>query len=188
MALRLTLEPPSCLPEHATISIAFEVRERLDADRREHTWAVDPPYVKDYDAVPGNDPASWPGRFDVSRWLFIAARLDGRRVGGAVVAPHTPTPSVATLWEIRVAPAHRRSGVGRALLEAAEVYARQRGCRVMRVETQDINVAACQLYAKGGYALTQVRRGAYPEFPLEVQLMWQRDLSAQADPAPASTC
>jgi GNAT superfamily N-acetyltransferase len=89
---------------------------------------VDPPYVKDYDAVEG--PTSWPTRFDISRWRLIAARVDGRRVGGAAIAFDTlgvrmlgGRRDVALLWDLRVAPDLRGRGVGTALFRAAERWA-----------------------------------------------------------------
>ena len=32
------------------------------------------PYVKDYDAVPGEGPLTWARRFDLARWTLFARR------------------------------------------------------------------------------------------------------------------
>ena len=182
MSLRLTVEPQSCLPEYATVSAAFEVRERLDIDVSSRTRRVDPPYVKDYDRIAGNDPVAWADRFDVSKWWFAAAWVDGRRIGGAVLLPDTlevglgQTPGVAVLWDLRVDRAQRSQGIGRALLAFVEEESRSRGCRSISVETQDINVAACRCYARSGFSLRHVNRDAYPQCPDEIQLIWEKRL------------
>jgi streptothricin acetyltransferase len=180
------------LPEYASISIAFTVSEVLEpitvpAPGRAttlRTRAVAASYVKDYDAYTENSPLSWPTRFDVTAWGFLAAYVGGERVGGAVVIPPTGGVEVlsertdaAVLWDLRVAPAHRRSGVASALMPFVESWARQRGTRVLTVETQNNNVAACRFYERNGFELDAVKSGAYPALPHEIQLLWYKELS-----------
>jgi GNAT superfamily N-acetyltransferase len=76
---------------------------------------------------------------------------------------------LAVLWDIRVAPAFRGRGVGRALFEAVETWVGARGCAELKVETQNINVAACRFYAALGCQLRTVRTDAYPLCPGEDQ-------------------
>jgi GNAT superfamily N-acetyltransferase len=83
---------------------------------------------------------------------------------------------LAVLWDIRVHPDHRRHGVGQALFSAAETWARARGCRQLKVETQNINLPACQFYYKQGCVLGTIHRFAYPNLSEEVQLIWYKDL------------
>ena len=135
--------------------------------------------MKDYDALPGNHPLDWRTRFDVRGWGVLVARRDEERVGGAVIVARSADVAllqrradVALLWDIRVAPAVRNRGIGAALLSAAEAWARTRGARALEVETQNTNVPACRFYARHGFVLRTVRRGAYPELPDEVQLLW----------------
>jgi ribosomal protein S18 acetylase RimI-like enzyme len=181
------------LAEYAAVSIAFRVSEVLDLD----AIALDPsampiptrpvaaPYIKDYDTVPGDAPLDWPARFDVSRWMFLAALVDGNRVGCAAVIARDPAvdlldgrDDLARLWDLRVAPEFRRRGVASALLTAAEGWAGAQGIRTLMVETQDVNVPACRFYARQGFMLGAVNHGAYPDLPHEVQLLWYRDRSA----------
>lgn len=140
-------------------------------------------YVKDYDAYAANHPTDWPGRFDVTRWGFLAAWLGGRRVGGATIAYDAPgldrldgRHDLAVLWDLRVAPAEQRRGVGRALFGAAEHWAAARGARQLEVETQNVNAVACRFYARQGCMLGAIHRFAYPELPGEAQLLWYKDL------------
>jgi ribosomal protein S18 acetylase RimI-like enzyme len=85
--------------------------------------------------------------------------------------------NLAVLWDIRVAPEARGQGVGSALFRSAEEWAKARGCRQLKVETQNINVAACRFYARQGCVLIRVDRHAYPELPEETQLLWYKVLS-----------
>lgn len=192
MSVVVTEGPADQLAEYARIPIAFEVHSVLEVEVRGGGLggfvlverAVDTPWVKDYDE--GADrPARWARRFDVSRWRAFAAHVDERRVGGAVVAWSTQgvhmleeRSDLAVLWDIRVLPSARGQGVGAALFRAAEAWARARGCRQLKIETQNINVPACRFYAHMGCELGSIHRFAYPELPDEVQLLWYRDLAS----------
>jgi GNAT superfamily N-acetyltransferase len=57
---------------------------------------------------------------------------------------------LAVLWDIRVQPERRGRGVGKALFYASVDWACRRGCRQLKVETQNVNVAACRFYASQG--------------------------------------
>jgi GNAT superfamily N-acetyltransferase len=184
------------LPEVARISIVFEVRSVFNVapgggvrggfDLVERPIAR--PWLKDYDAAPDEGPLAWPARFDLSRWGVLVARRSGQPVGGAVLAWRTPgvamlegRDDLAVLWDIRVAPDARGQGIGSALLGAAEAWVRTRGCRQLKVETQNVNVRACRFYAKHGFVLRAADPAAYPEFPDETQLLWYRDLGEPRD-------
>ena len=78
------------------------------------------------------------------------------------------------LWDLRVAAEFRHRGVASALLAAAEEWAHAQEIRSIMVETQDINVPACRFYARQGFVLGAVNRGAYPDLPHEVQLLWYK--------------
>jgi GNAT superfamily N-acetyltransferase len=178
--------------ELAHVPIAFEVERVFDvsaphgglgglilSERR-----LDVPYLKDYDTLEGESPTRWAERFDVSNWGLIGAHSNGVRLGGAVVAFDTEgikmlegRRDLAVLWDIRVSPEARGRGVGSALFRAAEAWAAARGCRQLKIETQNINVPACRFYARQGCVLGAINRFAYPELPDEVQLLWYKFLS-----------
>jgi ribosomal protein S18 acetylase RimI-like enzyme len=183
-------EPISQLAEHARIPNAFEVDRVLDVvpDGRNGIRMLErplsAPFMKDYDAITGNHPTDWKRLFDLTNWVLLSARFEQRRVGGAVVAIRTPGMQMlegchdrAVLWDLRVAPEMRRRGIASALFTAAERWAADRGCRQLKIETQNINVAACRFYASQGCELGGVQRFAYPQFPEEVQLIWPKNLS-----------
>lgn len=184
-------EPIITAAELARVSIAFKVESVFDVSPRDGGLGglilserrVHNPYVKDYDATEGERPEQWAERFDVSNWGLIVARSDGVRVGGAVIAFNTEgvnmlegRQDLAVLWDIRVAPEARGRGVGSGLFRAVEAWASARGCRQLKIETQNINVPACRFYARQGCVLGAINRFAYRDLPDEVQLLWYKTL------------
>jgi len=194
MQLDIRAEPvtPGNLREHARISIAFQVNRVLEVAVEQNGLGgfalVERPvaarYLKDYDALPDNSPENWAQRLDVANWCLLTASSDGRPVGGAVLAFDTAgidmlegRRDLTALWDLRVAPESRRSNVGSALFAAAENWAKSHGCRQLKVETQNVNVAACEFYASRGCRLGAIHRFAYPDLPHEVQFLWYKDLT-----------
>ncbi len=142
-----------------------------------------PPYWKDYDADRGNHPTDWAKRFDTSSWVLISAWHESVRIGGIVVAHACEgvdmlegREDLAVLWDVRIAPEFRRRGVGAALFAVVEAWAQARGCRSLKVETQNINVGACKFYEGRGFELGRVDPLAYPELPNETQMLWYKDI------------
>ena len=192
MKVEVREESVTTLEEYANIPIAFEVTSILDVGATgnvvgEFVLTERPlaaPYIKDYDSINGEKPTQWGRRFDLSNWGLFAAWAGGCRVGGAVVAFSTPgvtmlegRKDLAILWDIRVSPEARGEGVGSALFRAAEAWAIAKGCRQLKVETQNINVGACRFYERQGCVLRAVNPMAYRELPDEVQLLWYKDVS-----------
>ncbi len=148
------------------------------------------PYVKDYDSQgPDAGPLRWPRYFDVSRWRFFLAvdmEKEGRPWGGATLALDTPGVTMlegrrdlAVLWDIRVHPDVRGRGIGARLFQRAVDRARQLGYKQFKVETQNVNVAACRFYAAQGCTLGAIHRYAYAAFPTvahEAMLLWYLEL------------
>ena len=66
--------------------------------------------------------------------------------------------------------------MGSALVAEVAAWAASQDATWLEVETQDINVPACRFYARNGFVLHAVNRGAYPELPDETQLLWYRRL------------
>ena len=149
---------------------------------------VDPPYVKDYDALlEGREsPSHWPSLFDLSHWGCFLALAGEQDIGAAAVAVDTPgvhmleaRSDLAVLWDIRVHPDARGHGIGRLLFRQAVDWARGKGCHQLKVETQNVNVGACRFYARQGCRLGSIHRYAYaacPEVAHEAMLLWYLDL------------
>ncbi|MGI9148498.1 MAG: GNAT family N-acetyltransferase [Chloroflexota bacterium] len=189
--VRIAAQPLSALAGYGSVPIRFTVSSILDAESInnglggwrliERQLAV--PYGKDYDQR--EPPRRWARLGDLANWTIIAAYTEEgeRRLGGAVVAHRTPgvhllegRDDLAVLWDIRVHPDARRHGIGHLLFEAAASTARQLQCRLLKVETQNINVGACRFYAREGCQLRGIHPGAYVEFPDEIQLLWYLEL------------
>ena len=139
-----------------------------------------PVYTKDYDAL--GSPLSWLAEFDLHTWgIFLA--LEGENpVGGATVAWNTQGVNMlegridlSVLWDIRVMPDQRGHGIGKLLFKHAASWSKSKGCRQMKIETQNINVNACRFYAAMGAELGDIRSFAYwteTSVSHEVQLNW----------------
>ena len=181
------------LSEYARISIAFEVRSIYQVDPidkglggiRLHEVAVEP-YRKDYDACDEDRPENWPEQFNVSNWVLLMIRDGEVPLASAAIAFDTPEVhmlegrrDLAVVWDIRVRPERRGSGLGKALFQAASGWARGKGCTQLKVETQNTNVPACKFYARQGCLLGEINRFKYirePDFKDEVMLVWYLDL------------
>jgi GNAT superfamily N-acetyltransferase len=160
---------------------------------------IEKPYVKDYDSYEDqyaddseSGPESWPRHFDISNWhIYMAfSREEGeegeRPLGGAAIAYNTDgvnmlegRDDIAVLWDIRVHPDHAGKGIGTQLFNHAVEWAREKGCKQLKIETQNVNVPACRFYAKQGCYLGQIHRHGYyghPEVGHEVMLIWYLDL------------
>jgi len=94
--------------------------------------------------------------------LLVAELEDGDLVGRLSLMrdPHPSSAHVADLG-VMVAAAHRRSGVGTALMAAAEDWARRAGVRKLELHVFPHNEPAIRLYEKLGYHPEGVRRRHY---------------------------
>lgn len=183
------------LSPYAAIPIAFKVESIFRINLvdsglggiRLHEQKVAPSYTKDYDAYDEAErPMQWPHRFDISNWGIFLASANSHHVGGAAVVYNTAgvhmlagRKDLAVLWDIRVHPDSRRRGIGTELSKYAAQWARQRGCKQLKIETQNINVPACRFYAKQGCHLGEINKYAYAHHAAvahEVMLIWYLDL------------
>ena len=201
MNFQIREETPAALPEYAHIPISFEVLSIFDVQLADQGLSgivlserkLDSPYMKDYDAIVGNydaiannGPADWAKRWDLSRWGVLTASTGGERIGGCVIVlgtegvlKHEGRKDDAVLWDLRVHPDYRGQGVGSRLFDAAVAWARERGCRCLKIETQNTNVPACRFYAKQGCVLVTINRVAYDMFPDEVELVWCKEIGSR---------
>lgn len=67
----------------------------------------------------------------------------------------------AEILTLAVAPAGRRRGLGRALVEAAAAESQRRGAGTLFLEVADDNVAALALYRAAGFERAGLRRAYY---------------------------
>jgi GNAT superfamily N-acetyltransferase len=100
--------------------------------------------------------AKWAGR------VFVAEE-DGRAVGFVCVWARVPPEElddepvdVAYVSDLVVLPPWRGRGLGAALLERAEGYARSHGTAVLGIGVKDANRGARRLYERHGFAAVHV--------------------------------
>lgn len=87
--------------------------------------------------------------------LLVAADRTDAAIGWLHVArKHSLlSPSAAQVMGLVVDERHRSTGVGAALLDAAEAWARERGCRELLVATRITRERAHGFYRRQGYEL-----------------------------------
>jgi GNAT superfamily N-acetyltransferase len=180
-------QPIEELARHGDVRMAYTVDRVLELSAvddglggfsfTESVVAV--PWVNEIDDAP----KSWATEFDVSRWGLLGAYDGTRRIGGAVIAFDTDgvrmlegRRDLAVLWDLRVEAAARSRGIGTQLFRASESWARPRGCRQLKIETQNVNVPACRFYRRMGCTLGVIDRFAYPDFPEQIAMLWYKDL------------
>ena len=121
--------------EVVTSSRAIELVERT----------LEVPLTKAYSI--GEVFAQW-ARWDTG-WV---AEADGAIRGFATVG-HEAWHERLNLWFLYIAPAYRRRGIGRALLERVQAHGRGLGASHVWLETSNVNVPAVAAYQRLGYEL-----------------------------------
>jgi len=183
---------PDLYPRYAEIDPSYEVTSVLKVVPRDKGLGgfqfleeeVALPYPKGADS-PEDSPSSWPPRQEPGEFAAFVA-MDGDLLLGGVAVVINPTgaflferrDTLAGLWDIRVRPDRRRTGIGSQLLVHAADWAKNKGCTQLRAECQNVNVAACRFYAKH-CILGGVERYGYaacPDVAHEAMFLWYRDL------------
>ncbi len=179
-------------PQYAKIDPSYEVTSVLKvipADRGlSGLQFVEEPVAQPYDKgadSPEDSPSTWPPRQELGEFVAFLAMEDSLPVGGAAVVVNPSSAfllerreTLAGLWDIRVCPKLRGGGVGSQILLHAAKWAKQRGCTQLRIECQNVNVAACRFYSKhctlGG--IERYGYAACPDVAHETMLLWYRVL------------
>lgn len=89
---------------------------------------------------------------------YLVAERDGAVVGHAVASV---VGDIAELQRIAVDPAHRRTGLATALLDAVVVAARDGGADRVLLEVREDNSGALAFYAESGFVEVDRRRRYY---------------------------
>jgi len=155
------------------IDTAFETTTVFDlvtTDRRidlvERT--LEAPLVKRYSI--GEVFAHW-ARWDTG-WV-----ADDGGVHGFAAVEHEEWNARLTLWFLYIAPAWRRRGVGRALIERVEAHGREVGANHVWIETSSVNVPGVHAYERLGYSLCGADRTHYgPYMPGETAIFLSKSL------------
>lgn len=101
-------------------------------------------------------------RFEDEDTETFVAVVDETLVGYASVE-RSPSPPVfargptGSVGEVYVVPDHRGGGVATALLDAAEAWARERGCERVELSVNRKNESARALYESRGYGVRRLK-------------------------------
>jgi ribosomal protein S18 acetylase RimI-like enzyme len=112
--------------------------------------------------------------------LFVAEA--DRALAGYVLVLYPPRSKHVRLYSIAVAPHFVRRGVGTLLLAAAEIAARRRGRKTMRLEVHEHNTAAIARYEKSDFCRFGRHRRYYDDGA--DALRFEKALSARNDRPP----
>ena len=154
--------------------MSFTVASRLvlNAENGKITYTIEDvphPYIKNY-GLRRTDYAEYGDADD--RMIFLAY-VDNKIAGE--VRMSTSWNKFALLDDFVVDPNYRRRGVGRSLIRRCVEWAKAKDFHGVHLETQDINVPACQLYASCGFELhgfdTHLYKALAPSTD-EIALFW----------------
>ena len=102
-------------------------------------------------------------RLIASRSASVLVADSGESIDGYCVVLFRAGNRLARLYSIAVRPGNGKPGLGRSLLDAAELAATQRGCEALRLEVRRDNARAIKLYETSSFRLTGVRPGYYAD-------------------------
>lgn len=94
------------------------------------------------------------GRLTPGHEVFIATDDAGTTVGRLWVAPRGASTDVAFIYAIQVEPAARGNGYGRALVQEAATWSREKGFRTLALHVFGGNDVAINLYESLGFVTT----------------------------------
>jgi ribosomal protein S18 acetylase RimI-like enzyme len=169
---------PDDLPLLAGLDHSFTTDRIYRVSRQEWGFTiteeqVDPPLHKVYTSIAHVEPRLQEADFTV------VAEQEKRLVGVAAVKYESWNRRVE-VWHVYVEKAARRSGIGTALLNETEAFARSAGARCLWVEAQNINYPAIQFYRRTGFRLCGLDEAFYdPEesVPSEIAFFFVRELT-----------
>lgn len=98
----------------------------------------------------------FPGGAPLAGHLLFEALSEGEPVGALWLGPHPQRPDGRSWWvyDLEIAPEHRRLGHGAATMRAAEHEVRSRGGLELALNVFGFNTGAIALYEELGFAVT----------------------------------
>ncbi|MFF8827878.1 GNAT family N-acetyltransferase [Streptomyces sp. NPDC015131] len=125
--------------------------------------AVDPPLTKVFPDEPDEDDDDHEEDGADSR--TVVAHGGAGDLAGFVAVSYSAWNRRLTIEDIEVAPEHRGRGVGRALMERAVDFGRERGAGHIWLEVTNVNAPAIHAYRKMGFTLCGLDTTLYDGTP-----------------------
>ncbi|MFF4580233.1 GNAT family N-acetyltransferase [Streptomyces sp. NPDC001389] len=152
---------------------SFRTPTVFEVDRSESGFAlrevpVDPPLHKVFPSEePGGSGGDEGGEGeeggDGNARTFVA--LDGGALCGFAAVRYASWNRRLIVEDIEVAPAHRGRGIGRALMDLAAGFARERGAAHLWLEVSSVNAPAVHAYRRMGFTLCGLDVALYDGTP-----------------------
>ncbi|WKD36086.1 GNAT family N-acetyltransferase [Streptomyces xanthophaeus] len=125
---------------------------------------VDPPVHKVFPPEEHDEQVFGGGKdSDADARTFVA--LDGDLLCGFAAVGYAPWNRRLTIEDIEVSPGHRGRGIGRALMECAERFARERGAEHLWLEVSSVNAPAVHAYRRMGFTFCGLDTALYGGTP-----------------------
>lgn len=155
------------------LDTSFTTDRIYRVERRELGFAlveesVDPPLRKDHGRALDEDELR-------GMSYAVVAEDEGEAVGFAA-AEHEAWNGRVIVRHLYVAASHRGRGIGRALVQEMEAFARRVGGRSLWVETPNVNVPAIRFYRRMGFRLCGLDDSLYGPGGGETALFFVREL------------
>lgn len=146
-------DKPGTMEVDGSFIVDSELALTMENGRIGYTVVEVPRYTKRYPDEPdeageGDAYAGYIGNPD--KVVYLACAED--RIVGRIMLMKNWN-AYAYIEDIKVAPAYRRYGVGRKLIDEAKDWAKSGGMPGIMLETQNNNVRACQFYESCGFIL-----------------------------------
>ncbi|MGR4879793.1 GNAT family N-acetyltransferase [Streptomyces sp. LARHCF249] len=113
---------------------------------------ADPPLYKEFPPEEHDEQGSGGGAGTGGDARTYVA-VDGGRVCGFAAVGYAAWNRRLTIEDIEVSPGHRGRGIGRALIECAADFARERGAERLWLEVSSVNAPAVHAYRRMGFTL-----------------------------------
>ncbi|WP_327734124.1 GNAT family N-acetyltransferase [Streptomyces nojiriensis] len=152
-----------------TTSTVFEVSDPGSGDGAGFGFLlrevpVDPPVHKVFPPEEHDEQVFGGGKdSDADARTFVA--LDGDLLCGFAAVGYAPWNRRLTIEDIEVSPGHRGRGIGRALMECAERFARERGAEHLWLEVSSVNAPAVHAYRRMGFTFCGLDTALYGGTP-----------------------